>query len=59
MSKNSNNINETNFPSLKTNNKLIAISKEKKRDVKSMIPWCPSVDKFFQETLAIKSVINN
>ncbi len=46
-SRNSNECNETNFPSPKANCK--PISKEKKRDVRAMIPWCPSAERNYSE----------
>jgi hypothetical protein len=48
-SRNSKTCKEINFPTPKTNNKLIAISEEKKKDVKSMISWCPSNDRPYLE----------
>ncbi len=43
--------NETNIPSPKANCQPISISREKKRDVRAMIPWCPSAERNYLENL--------
>jgi hypothetical protein len=48
-SRNAKKSNEVPFPTPKINNKFITISKDKKRDIESMISWCPTEDQTYLE----------
>ncbi len=46
-SRSSNNFAANDFPSPKTNRSKVDISIEKKRDISSMIEWCPENEKYY------------
>jgi len=48
-SRNAKKSNEIPFPTPKINNKFVTISNDKKRDIESMISWCPTEDKIYLE----------
>jgi hypothetical protein len=53
-SRNAKKTNEIPFPTPKINNKFITISNDKKRDIESMISWCPTGDKTYLENFCGK-----